>query len=114
MQNNGAVFEDYHHIFINFKKLLLKNNFIIFKNCSDLTIIISSNISRIEFINCNNIVLFCNKIFGGIISNNSSIHISKNNTIYNIEATKSHIKLKKIHYKNIIYFNQYKSNIIIY
>ncbi len=112
--SNTAIFLDYNNIFLNFKKLLLKNNSIIFKNCSNLTIHILSNIARIEFINCTNIVLFCSKIFGGIILNNSNIHIIKNDIIYNFEANKSNIKFKKIYYNKIIYFNKFKSNFYFY
>lgn len=112
--SNTAIFLDYNNIFLNFKKLLLKNNSIIFKNCSNLTIHILSDIANIQFINCKNITLFCSKIFGGIISNNSNIHIIKNNIIYNFEASKSHIKIKKIYYNKITYFNKYKSNILFY
>jgi len=93
MYENGILLEDFHHKNLDFKLLLNNKNFIIWKGCSNLRIKISSPISRLEFLNCNNIFLECDKIYGGLILKKTTMELLPNDTIWNLDLEKSNITI---------------------
>lgn len=113
LNKNLSTLEDYHHLNLNFKKLLNKKESLIFKNCSNILINIDNDINRIEFYNCSNITLTQKKLLGGIFSKNSDIEILFSNNIYNLEIENSIIKLPKNIYKKISFIQKFKSKIFI-
>lgn len=110
---NIAIFNNYYNLQLNFKNHLKKENSLIFNNCDELEININTNISRIEFYNCKNIILTNKKILGGIIIKNSDISLKNNDTIYNLEIEYSNLSINSHNYKKIKYKNNFYSNIFI-
>tara|TARA_B110000879_G_scaffold208435_1_gene294031 strand:+ start:999 stop:1364 length:366 start_codon:yes stop_codon:yes gene_type:complete len=64
--NNLILLSDVHNYNFDFKKLFESKDSIIWKNCSNLTITINSQINKIIFNNCENIKIKCNKTISGI------------------------------------------------
>lgn len=95
---------------LNFKKLLISKDSLIWKNCSNLIIKINSKINKIILLNCNNIKIKLNNLISGIDIEKSKeikiiIYKNKNiNSLYsykseiNIELTKD--QLDKINFNN--------------
>lgn len=95
---------------LNFKKLLISKDSLIWKNCSNLIIKINSKINKVILLNCNNIKIKLNNLISGIDIEKSKeikiiIYKNKNiNSLYsykseiNIELTKD--QLDKINFNN--------------
>jgi len=64
--DNHIIISDYNDINLNFKDYLTQKDSIIFKNCTDITISISSKINKIIFINSKNVNLKCSETISGI------------------------------------------------
>lgn len=99
----------------NFKKLLTKKDTIIWKNCSNLKIIINSKINKIIFENCNNIELnMTHAVIGIELSNSHNFLINIKKHLNSFEAYKSSVKLnQRFNQKNKkTFFFCEKTNII--
>ena len=110
---NIATFIDYNNLTLNFKNFIKTSESIIFKNCSNLNIIINSDINRIELYNCTNINIKIKKLIGGIIVKFTDLFIEFAKHIYNLEIENSIIKLQQKIYKDISMVQKFKSKIII-
>lgn len=113
LNKNLSTLEDYHNLNLNFKKLIKKKESLIFRNCSNILIIIKNDINRIEFYNCSNITLNIKKLFGGIIAKNSNIEILLTNKIYNLEIENTYIKIPKNISQKISFIQKFNSKIVI-
>lgn len=109
---NSAIFSDYNNLHLNFKKLLQQKNYIIFKNCHNITIEIQNDINRIELYKCSNIKIKVKKLIAGILLKKSNASILNANKIYNLEIEESEIIIPKNIYNNINYLSNTKSKII--
>lgn len=64
--DNHIIISNYNDINLNFKDYLTQKDSIIFKNCIDIKISISSKINKIIFINSKNVNLKCSETISGI------------------------------------------------
>jgi len=97
MNLNTISFEKKKFQRYNFKKYLGRKDSLIWKNCSNLEIIINSKINKLILINCD------------------SIKIIIGNTISGLELEKSkNIKIYSIKNKNFNFLCSFKSDIILY
>ena len=100
----------------NFKKLLQSKDSLIWKNCSDLEIIINSKINKLILINCKSIKIIIGNTISGIdLENcdNIKIYLIKNKNFGFLSSFKSKLFLfihKNISLKNIM-INSEKSKI---
>jgi hypothetical protein len=80
----------------NFKKLLTKKDTIIWKNCSNLKIIINSKINKIIFENCKNIELnMTHAVIGVELNNCLNFVINIKKHLNSFEAYKSSVRLNQ-------------------
>ncbi|ULY68586.1 hypothetical protein [Chlorella virus XW01] len=94
MFHNTIVIENIYNYSFDFKKLLKKTDTIIWKNCENINIKISSKINKVIFNNCKNIKI---NIF---------------DTICGIEIYKTQIKVN-LKNSNLNFIETYKSNIYL-
>jgi len=64
--NNQSIISNYSNIQIDFKNYLEKKDSIIFKNCYDIKVKITSKINKLIFINCDMVSLQCSETISGI------------------------------------------------
>ena len=105
MNMNTAIITDIQPDMVtkyNFKNLLTKKDTIIWKNCSNLKIIINSKINKIIFENCKNIELnMTHAVIGVELNNCYNFLINIKKHLNSFEAYKSTVKLnQKLQDKN--------------
>lgn len=115
MNLNHAVIDSITNCTLNFKQFLTMKDTIIWKNCSDLTIIIKSKMNKLILENCKNINIVMSDALIGVEftkCRNVNLKIKKHKNVNCIESFRSTVKLNvyKKDRTNITFFSE-KSNI---
>ena len=97
MNQNWVVIKNIKNEKFNYKKLLTLKDSLIWKDCSNITIIIKSKVNKIILEHCNNITLKISYAISGIEINKSLniiIKTSKKQALNNIECYRSDVTVK--------------------
>jgi len=96
---------------LNFKKLLINKDTIIWKNCDNLNIKVNSKVNKFQFDSCTNIKLFLIGTISGLELNNCknfTLILPQEHSISAIELYKSHLIINgnRNDYKRISLLNE--------
>lgn len=97
---------------LNFKKLLINKDTIIWRNCDNLNIKVTSKINKFQFDGCTNITLYLMGTIAGLELNNCKnfiLILPKEHTISAIELYKSRLTINgnRDDYKRISLLNEH-------